>query len=66
MYLQASRQVQRHPLDGGGGEGLQSLRLPLLDEVVERLLPSVLHGQALGPVLGCGEGTEAWGRGGGG
>ena len=59
LYLQASGQVQRHLLYGGSGEGLEAFRLPLLNQVVERLLAAVFHGQALGPILGCGESTEA-------
>lgn len=57
-YLKASGDVQSHFLDVGCREGGKAVLLPLLDEVVERLLSSELHGQTLGAVLGSGEGPE--------
>lgn len=57
-YLKASGDVQSHFLDICGRERLEAVLFPLLDQVVEGLLSSVLHGQTLGPVLGGGEGPE--------
>lgn len=57
-YLEAAGDMQSHFLDIGCREGGKAVLLPLLDQVVERLLSSVLHGQTLGAVLGCGEGPE--------
>lgn len=57
-YLKASGDVQSHFLDICGRERLEAVLFPLLDQVVEGLLSSVLHGQTLGPVLGSGEGPE--------
>lgn len=52
--------MQRHFLYGGSRKSCQTFLPPLLYQVVEGLLSPVLHGQTLGSVLGCGEGTKAW------
>lgn len=58
MYLEATSHMQRHFFYVGSRESFESFLSPLLYEVVERLLSSVLHGQTLGAVFGRGEGTE--------
>lgn len=66
MYLKTSGYVQRHLFYVGSRKRLQAVLSPLLDKVIERLLSSVLHSEALGTIFGCGESTktlmqEKWG-----
>ena len=58
IYLQAASNVQRHFFDVGGRKSCEAVLFPLLNQVVEGLLSSVLHGQTLGAIFGRGEGTE--------
>lgn len=57
-YLEATSHMQRHLFYVGSRESLEFVLSPLLYEVVEGLLSSVLHGQTLGAVFGRGERTE--------
>lgn len=59
-YLQSSGNVQGHLLDVADGECLETLLFPPFYQVVEGLLSPVLHGQTLGAIRRCGEGSEPW------
>lgn len=47
IYLKATSDMQRYFLDVGSGESFQAVLSPLLYQVIEGLLSSVLHGQTL-------------------
>lgn len=59
-YLQAASNMQCHFLYDGSRKSSEAILPPLLDQVIEGLLSSVLHGQTLGAVFGRGEGAETW------
>lgn len=58
IYLKATRNIQCHFLDVGGRERFQAFLSPLLYEVIEGLLSSILHGETLGSIFGRGKGTK--------
>lgn len=58
VYLKTTSYVQSHLFYVGSGKGLQPVLSPLLDEVVERLLSSVLHSQTFGAIFGRGKSTK--------
>lgn len=58
IYLQATSHMQCHFLYNSGRKSFQAALPPLLYQVIEGLLSSVLHGQTLGTIFGSGEGTE--------
>lgn len=60
MYLKSTGHVQRHLFYVGSRKRPQAVLSPLLDKVVERLLSSVLHSEALGAIFGRGESTKTW------
>lgn len=59
MNLQPAGDMKRHFFNVGGRKGLKTVFSALLDEVVEGLLSSKLHGQTLGAVFGRGQCPES-------
>lgn len=58
IYLKATRNMQCYFFYVGSREGFQAILPPLLYQVIQRLLSSVLHGQTLWSIFGRGEGTK--------
>lgn len=59
-YLKATGNMQRYFFYVGSRESFEAVLFPLLYQVVEGLLSSVLHGQTLRSIFGRGEGAKPW------